>query len=425
MSINITIDKSTFQSLNYTELVRLNNYYKHNVAPILVMEILGDLKKEVAEGKTPSDERVKDFAQKLFPTVCIVNSYYRNLLKQELQGKPCELDGRPTLDLEKIVQTDDGRKGSVIKETLEEKSIYKWKDGKFTEADRELSELWRTVTTQEDLLKNLQKAIKSENQVRLKSFEELNKKVDTILNDVGFQDKLLAFAIDVYGEGEIDGAKVFEEWLAKGRPLLIENMPYIVHCLKVDLLFHFGLQSELVGTRPTNKVDLEYLYYLPFCNVFTSNDKIHKQLAPLLIRADQKFITGDELKDDLKGIIQYLEEEGEEAKKKFSSNPPIIEESLTFKLWREFFNYPDAWSFNREISEKEIENAKAQMDKFEKAMNGEHVEFAEGESEEFFVKKSSLSMNDPCLCGSGKKVIECCIPKEEFVRISKEQGEKK
>lgn len=425
MSINITIDKSTFQSLNYAELVRLNNYYKHNVAPILVMEILGDLKKEVAEGKTPSDERVKDFAQKLFPTVCIINSYYRNLLKQELQGKPCELDGRPTLDLEKIVQTDDGRKGSVIKETIEEKSIYKWKDGKFSEADRELSELWRTVTTQEDLLKNLQKAIKSENQVRLKSFEELNKKVDTILNDAGFQDKLLAFAIDVYGEGEIDGAKVFVEWLTKGRPLLVENMPYVIHCLKVDLLFHFGLQSELVGTRPTNKVDLEYLYYLPFCNVFTSNDKIHKQLAPLLIRADQEFITGDELKDDLKGIIQYLEEEGDEAKKEFSSNPPIIEESLTFKLWKEFFNYPDAWSFKRKVSEKEIENAKAQMDKFEKAMNGEHVEFAEGETEEFFVKKSSLSMNDPCLCGSGKKVIECCIPKEEFVKISKEQGEKK
>lgn len=425
MSINLTIDKSTFQSLSYAELVRLNNYFKHNVAPVLVMEILGDLKKEVVEGKTPSDERVKDFAQKLFPSQCIINTYYRNLLVQELQGKPCDLDGRPILDLEKIVQTDDGRKGSVIKETPEEKAIYKWKDGKFTEADHELSQLWRTLTTQEDLLKNLQKAIKSENQVRLKSFEELNNKVDTILNDLGFQDKLLAFAIDVYGEGQIDGVSVFIKWLEKGRPLLAENMPYIAHCLKVDLLFHFGLQSELIGTRPTNKVDLEYLYYLPFCNVFTSNDKIHKQLAPMLIRENQKFIVGDELKRDLKNIIEYLEKEGDEAKKEFSSRPPLIEESLTFKLWKEFFNYPEALSFKRKVTEKELENAKKQIDKFEKAMNNEHVEFSEGETEEFFVKKSSISMNDPCLCGSGKKVIDCCIPKEEFIRVSKEQEKRK
>jgi hypothetical protein len=425
MGINITIDKSTFQSLNYTELVRLNNYYKHNVAPILVMEILGDLKKEVAEGKTPSTQRVKDFAQKLFPTRCIINCYYRNLLKQELQGLTFELDGRPTLDLEKIVQTDDGRKGSVIKETIEEKSIYKWKKGKFTEADHELSELWRTITTQENILKNLQKAIKSENHERLKSFDELNNKVNRILKNEGFQDKLLAFAVDMYGEGEIDGALVFKNWLEKGRPFLTEKMPYIAHCLKVDLLFYFGLQSELVGTRPTNKIDLEYLYYLPFCNVFTSNDKIHKQLAPLLIRNNQKFIIGADLKKDLKNIIEYLEQEGDKAKKQFSSNPPIIEDSLTFKLWKEYFNYPEAYSFKRIVTDKEIEYAKEQMKKFETAMNGEHVEFTDGETEEFFVKKSSLSMDDPCLCGSGKKVVDCCISREKFIEISKEQVKKK
>jgi len=380
MSLNIIIDKSTFQSLSYIELVRLNNYYKHNVAPVLVMEILGDLKKEVAEGKTPSDVRVKDFARKLFPTRCIVNTYYRNLLKQELEGKPCELDGRPTLDLEKIVKADDGRKGFVIKETEEEKSIYKWKEGNFSEADHELSELWRTITTKEDLLKNLQKIIQSGDNEKLKSFDKLISRVDEILNNDNIQDRLLAFAIDVYGEEGLDGKIVFQNWLKKGRPRLLEFTPFVAHCLKVDLLFHLGLKSELIGTRPTNRVDLEY-------------------------------------------INEYLEKNGKEAIKKFGFKPPLINESLTFNLWKEYFNYPTALSF-REISEKEKSNAKEQIDKFIKAMEGEPTEFSKGESEEFIVKKSSLSATDPCFCGSGEKVIDCCIPKEEFFRISKEQREK-
>jgi len=75
MALNIIIDKSTFQSLNYDELLRLTHYYKHNITPVLVMEILGDLKKEEKDGKPPSQNRVIDFATKLFPTNTIVNMH--------------------------------------------------------------------------------------------------------------------------------------------------------------------------------------------------------------------------------------------------------------------------------------------------------------------------------------------------------------
>ncbi len=418
MDIVITIDKSTFQSLSYPELMRLSSYYKHNVAPVLVMEILGDLKKKIPEGKTPSDIRVKDFASKLFPMRSVVNAYYRSLVKGELSGDPVELEGRPTLDIEKIVETDDGRKGFVIKETAEEKAIYKWKEGKFSEADHDLSQLWRTLTTKEDLLKNLQKILQAGNSQKLKSFDELRKKVNSILFDQGLQDRLLAYMIDNYGEGDINGLVIFERWTREGRPLLSDFAPYASHCLEVDLLFHFGLQSELIGTRPTNRVDLEYLYYLPFCNVFTSNDKLHKQLAPHLIRKDQQFIVGAVLKEDFKKIVEFLEKEGDEAKKNFVSEPPIIEDSLTFNLWQEYFGYPETSNMNRNISEEELEYMKQQMEKFERASRGEHVEFEEGEAEEFIVKKSSLSMKDPCFCGSGKKVIDCCIPRDEFIKLS-------
>lgn len=135
MNISIIIDKSTFQSLNFEELYRLCCYYKHIITPVLTMEILGDLKKEVQEGKPPSSERVKDFANKLFPMETIVNSHYKDILKSELLGTPVSLDGRPHVDIKKAVASESGMKGFIIKESEEEKSIYKWREGNFTEAD--------------------------------------------------------------------------------------------------------------------------------------------------------------------------------------------------------------------------------------------------------------------------------------------------
>ena len=65
------------------------------------------------------------------------------------------------------------------------------------------------------------------------------------------------------------------------------------------------------------------------------------------------------------------------------------------------------------------------MKKFERAMQGENFDIGEFDSEEFILKQSTISANDPCLCGSGKRVIDCCISKEEFIRISKEQQKRK
>jgi hypothetical protein len=51
--------------------------------------------------------------------------------------------------------------------------------------------------------------------------------------------------------------------------------------------------------RPSNRADIAYLFYLPFCEVFTSTDRLHKKCAPLFLREDQDFIWGEDLKADL------------------------------------------------------------------------------------------------------------------------------
>jgi hypothetical protein len=424
MDISIIIDKSTFQSLNFDELYRLSCYYKHIITPVLTMEILGDLKKETEEGKTLPEERVKDFAKKLFPMETVVNLHYKVLVKGDLLGNYVSMDGRPNVGIKKAVASSSGQKGFLVAETEEEKSIQKWKEGKFSDADKELSAFWRMTTTNEDVLKRIKESIKAKLPEKIKDFEELNIIVNNHLSDPNNQQNFLLALIHNYEIDPMAGFHIFSRWSMAGQPLISEFAKYAFHCLKVDTLFLFGLASNLVSTRPTNRVDLEYLYYQPFGNLFTSNDKVHKNLAPLLVQSYQKFILGTDLKQDLKAIVEYLDIHGIEAKRKFKNKPPIIESSLTFKIWKEIFGYPEKSNLNTEVSEEVLEMMKEKIKEFEQAIETDSININSSEDAEFIVKKSVLNKTDPCFCGSGKKVIDCCIPENEFNKIVAEEMKK-
>jgi hypothetical protein len=426
MSLPIIIDKSTFQSLSFDEILRLSYYYKHNITPVLVMEILGDLKKEAKEGKPPPQQRVIDFATKLFPTNTIVNLHYSKLKMGELSGDPLPMDGRPTVGIHKVVQTPDGKKGWVAEESAEERAIYNWRDGHFTEADHELSKLWRSSTTREDLLINLQKELKKNGApVAAADLAALDQLVSRSIDNPESQFELLVEIVRSSGISPVQGVQTIDDWHRAEKRLLKQFIPYNYHCLRVDMLFYLGLQTGLVGTQATNKVDLEYLYYLPFCAIFTSNDHLHKDLAPLLINKNQRFILGTDLKQDLKSINAHLLALPEEERKSYKDRPPLIEDSLTFQLWQHYYSYPNNRSWNKAPSEAEKQMAIAKMKEFEKANKGEGVDFEKGEDGSFFTRMSYLSKTDPCFCGSGKKIIDCCIPEDEFERIAKQQANEK
>jgi hypothetical protein len=63
------------------------------------------------------------------------------------------------------------------------------------------------------------------------------------------------------------GRAVLERWRANGSPPITDFAPYsTAHLLLVDLFFCISLGADLIGReRPSNKIDIAYLYYLPFC----------------------------------------------------------------------------------------------------------------------------------------------------------------
>jgi hypothetical protein len=105
--------------------------------------------------------------------------------------------------------------------------------------------------------------------------------------------------------------------------------------------------SQIGSERKSNVVDIAYLYYLPFCMVFTSRDDLHVRSAPLFLRDDQTFIHGDALKTDLKRLDEYYDALPEKTKKQsmysFAAYPPNDDSFLVTQLWNKHMRPPEGY----------------------------------------------------------------------------------
>jgi hypothetical protein len=107
--------------------------------------------------------------------------------------------------------------------------------------------------------------------------------------------------------------------------------------MTVEVFFRLALSAGLIGVRPTNRVDISYLYYLPFCDAFISSDKLHRDCAPLFIRDDQIFVWGEDLKSDLGRLNRHYLELSEATRDAgiatFARSPPADVAPLVVRIW--------------------------------------------------------------------------------------------
>src|SRR5260221_6509186 len=114
--------------------------------------------------------------------------------------------------------------------------------------------------------------------------------------------------------------------------------------MTVDLFFCLALGADLIGReRQSNKIDIAYLYYLPFCMIFTSRDELHQKTAPLFMDDGQVFVHGDELKADLAKLDAHYssilsDEEKLRGVMSFAHYPPVVGDFLVSKLWDKLMN---------------------------------------------------------------------------------------
>ena len=111
-----------------------------------------------------------------------------------------------------------------------------------------------------------------------------------------------------------------------------------LHAVRSIIFFCLVLRTQLLrNVKPSHQIDLAYLYYLPFCSIFTSKDNFHAQIVPLFLTPEQSFINGIELKEDLKKLDERYsaldESEFKKGTTSFARHPPDDAAFLTTRLW--------------------------------------------------------------------------------------------
>ena len=172
--------------------------------------------------------------------------------------------------------------------------------------------------------------------------------------------------------------------------------------------------NNLIGTRATNRVDLEYAYYFPFCMAFGSNDKFHELISPYFLSPNQSFISGQELKSDLSAIYDkwnVLDEKGQsEWRLKFGSAPPNNPESISSRLWQKYMSSKkDQGDIASNLSEEQNKKLAAFI---QSKIDGEigsptSKDYFNSDEADFIIRKSKIRISDFCPCGSGKQFKDC------------------
>src|SRR5690606_34159029 len=102
-------DKSAMQRLSAGVAKWLTHFFRCNITPVYLLEVMGDLAKTVKRG-TP-EAMVAALAAKTSAFGSLPNVLHTELIDQEILGNPVEMRGVPIVGNAQMVTTSTGEKG--------------------------------------------------------------------------------------------------------------------------------------------------------------------------------------------------------------------------------------------------------------------------------------------------------------------------
>lgn len=347
----LVTDKSAIESLSPQEARFLFKHFFVNVPPILLNEIQADLSK-LREGEDTPLVRVVALATKTRDIDSRVNMFHKILCFNSLLGVEIMMDGWciPCNPI-RTVKTKYGT-GKIIDESQQERDLFRWQFGDFTDEEKRAAYVWREQTRGFDLslYKRGLESIGVEIP-RVRTLGELSKATEQLLGDLRLQDILFNWLLAMlHSLRPPTRDSISERWKQRKEPSLRDFAPYADYCLKVYLTFIVGRENNLFTTGSTSRLDLEYCFYLPFCQAFTSGDKFLKKIAPILLEPSQDFVDPSELKADLNRLADEWNNlspaERRERGIHDGKRPPLNDRSVVSRLWQKHMPPPKAFSGN-------------------------------------------------------------------------------
>lgn len=336
----ILFDKSALQALNVDEAVWFDHFFLHNISPIFFIETLADLEKKVKSGSTPEKE-VGHIAEKTPEMNARPNVLHNRICLANLQGHDFPMDGRIIVAGGMPIQDND-KFGYSYKEAPEAEALDRWQNGNFMDVERYYAKSWRNMLNSMQFEKTIE-SLKNLGIIpdKCKTLEKAKSIAEGIVADENRSLRRMKLVFELLGIPCQFSMEIIQMWSTARCPSLASFSPYTAHVIMVDIFFYIAAAADLISMKKvTNKIDMAYLYYLPFCHVFTSSDKLHRRCAPLFLRKDQVFVWGPNFKEDLTKINDYYDKYPESEKEKglfnIASTPPTDGEFLISKLWDRF-----------------------------------------------------------------------------------------
>lgn len=337
MQPQIILDKSVFQELGIPEFTPFDRHFKFVITPILLSEILGDVASDVRD---PAG-KVANFAGR-FGLSSVVCHHHEDLVLSSLLGNSPPMNGRAVPVNMLPVETEDGAFGYQVVHSAEEDSLQRWEGKVFLPEEIAWAERWRKrvrVISTNLYVKTLARA--GVTVQKPKDLDHLRSMVEEILGNPAAQGKLLYLVFREFNLPQDRQATIIKKWFATKRPLLEAFAPYAAFCIKANMLLAIGgLNVDVLGKKHEHDLrDLEYCYYLPFCEVFATSDRKHRKLVQLLLRKDQMLV-GGELKLDLQRLAAEWNRMTAQEKTAHHLNhwfrPKPQQESIVCQIWERF-----------------------------------------------------------------------------------------
>jgi hypothetical protein len=334
----LVFDKSSLESLSDDESAMLDNFYRSNITPLFFVECLADLKKDMKDRRSTAEQLVGSLADRTPEMQGCANVHHLRILKGELSNQVDmkTVMFRPMVEGMKPVKLGDVR-GMILQRSPEEEAMVRWTHREFLEVEREYAQKWRDGIEHIDL-ETMSRNVRAElgHWRKPKSLEDARHLADMIIDNTD-PEWLLEFGMKLLGVPEAV-EWVLKDWIGKRRPALREKYPYFVFMLTINIFFCIVLPTELLrNVKPSHQIDLAYLYYLPFCNVFTSKDRFHAQIVPLFLDPFQRFINGADFKAELKRLNDHYmtlpKEVRDTGLMMFAQEPPEDTSFLTTQMW--------------------------------------------------------------------------------------------
>jgi hypothetical protein len=278
----LIFDKSFLEMLNHDEVSELSMHFKFVGTPTLISEIIADLKLEPEKRRVPSDV-VKALSRKMEMVHGLQPANYRKLALANIYAHEISMIGQVMVDADapNVHVTADGQ-GLYYDSTPEQRLWARWANGEFGTEDELTARTWRNGIEHIDLEKVAAKwkPFASEHFSSAKNQADLISAINDFLrsSSSALQRQTLEMTLDLLKASE-ENRRVARAFINCGAMRsILEFAPYAASIFRLFLVFVCGLARGFIGPRPTNYIDLQYLYYSPFCMVFVSNDKFHRDM---------------------------------------------------------------------------------------------------------------------------------------------------